>query len=90
MAVFEVSYDLRKPGRNYQGLYDRLSDWKAFRVLQSVWIINSGATADSIRDDLLKQMDAGDGLLVAELTGTTAWHNLDGQSEQKLRGAFSK
>jgi hypothetical protein len=38
MALFEVSYDLRKPGRNYQGLYDRLAAWGAFRVLESVWM----------------------------------------------------
>lgn len=28
MTVYAVSYDLKKPGRNYQPLWDRLAQWK--------------------------------------------------------------
>lgn len=88
MAVHVVSYDLRKPGRNYQSLYDRLSDWKAFRILESVWIIKSESKAIDICNDLRKYIDNGDGLLVAELTRNAAWCNLQGQSGDKLKQSF--
>ena len=87
MALFEVSYDLRKPGRNYQSLYDRLAAWGAFRVLESVWIINSNSSAVAIRDDLLKQIDSGDGLLVTQISAA-AWNNLDGESGERLKKSF--
>jgi hypothetical protein len=86
MAKQEVSYDLRKPGRNYEALYTRLADWKAVRVLQSVWIIETASTSESIRDDLAKYIDANDGLLVTGLTGEAAWKNLEGTSDQFMLG----
>jgi hypothetical protein len=32
MTVYVVNYDLRKPGRNYQPLWDRLAAWKVHVV----------------------------------------------------------
>lgn len=86
MAKYEVSYDLRKPGRNYDSLYSRLADWKAARALQSVWIIETDNSAVAIRDDLAKHIDANDGLLVTGLTGEAAWQRLEGTSDQYLLG----
>lgn len=85
MKTYGASYDLRKPGRSYQPLYDRLAAWKAFRVLESFWIISTDASAITIRDDLLKHIDQNDGLLVALLGGEAAWHNLIGQSGPALK-----
>jgi hypothetical protein len=87
MAVHAVSYDLRKPGRNYQGLYDRLAAWNAFRVLQSVWIIKSDSKPIDICSDLIKYIDAGDGLMVGQLSNA-AWYNLEGQTGDKLNRSF--
>ena len=86
MARFEASYDLRKPGRNYEPLYKRLADWRAVRVLQSVWIIETNSSAATIRDDLAKYLDANDGLLVTGLTGEAAWQKLEGMSDQFMLG----
>ena len=87
MPKFEVSYDLRKPGRNYESLWKRLGDWGATRVLQSVWIIDRQTTAAQIRDDLAHHIDTNDGLLVTGLTGEAAWRNLEGNSERSLKAA---
>lgn len=84
MAVFVVSYDLRKSGQNYQGLYNRLAAWNAIRGLESVWFINWQTTAQTIRDDLLKQMDVNDGLFVAEIKEALAWNQMEGRSGQIL------
>ncbi len=87
MGVYLVSYDLRKPGKDYQPLWNRLEDWKAVRLLESVWVINAAAsvTAVQIRDDLLSRIDQNDGLLVAKLAGEAAWNNLQGSSGQTLK-----
>jgi hypothetical protein len=85
MTVYLASYDLRKPGRNYQTLYDRLADWKAMRVLESVWVMSTASSAVTLRDDLKKYIDANDGLLVVALGGEGAWSELIGQSGQALK-----
>jgi len=89
MTVYAASYDLRKPGRNYQPLWDRLGQWKAIRVLESFWLIDANPnSAAAIRDDLRKYIDANDGLLVAALSGEAAWHNLKPGSDQYLLKHF--
>jgi len=87
MAKYEVSYDLRNPGRNYESLWKRLGEWGAVRVLQSVWIIDRQTTAQQIRDDLQHHMDANDGILVTGLTGEAAWRHLETNSDRVLKAA---
>jgi hypothetical protein len=89
MTVYAVSYDLRKPGQNYQPLWDRLRQWKAIRALESFWLIEANAnSAAAIRDDLRKYIDDNDRLLVAALSGEAAWHNLKEGSDQFLLKRF--
>lgn len=87
MARYQVNYDLRQPGRNYDTLYQRLATWKAVRVLKSAWIIDTNSNAVTIRDDLAKYIDANDGLLVTGMTGEAAWQKLEGSSDQALKRA---
>lgn len=76
MACFVVSYDLRAPRRDYETLYKRLADWKAVKVLESVWLINWNSDAPTVKADLAKHIDANDGLFVARLTGDADWQKL--------------
>jgi hypothetical protein len=84
MSTALITYDLRKPGQNYQPLWDRLEALGAVRALESVWVLKTAASAAAIRDDLLRFIDANDRLLVAIIT-SAAWHNLIGQSGQTLK-----
>lgn len=78
MTIFSISYDLRKPGRNYEELYSALRSFPTrARPLESFWLVQSSMTAAQIRDQLLQKIDAGDGLLVIECGRTAAWHGLD-------------
>jgi hypothetical protein len=86
MAKYQVDYDLRKPGRNYEPLYKRLADWRAVRVLKSTWVMETTSNATTIRDDLAKYIDSNDGILVTGLTGEAAWKNLEGASDQFFLG----
>ncbi|HET6388102.1 hypothetical protein [Hyphomicrobium sp.] len=76
MSKMLASYDLRKPGRNYQPLYARLDAWGAKRVLESVWILTANASPEEVGNDLLAYMDVSDGLLVVGLDGSAAWSNV--------------
>jgi hypothetical protein len=88
MTAYEVSYDLRQPGRNYQPLWDRLKAWNAVRVLESVWIIPEAKSATAVRDDLVQYLDSNDGLLVSGMTGEAAWKNLKGSADKFLLDRF--
>lgn len=89
MAVYVVSYDLRVPGRNYQTLWARLGEWKAQRALESLWLIDTSATAVQIRDDLRLYVDANDRLFVAKLSGESAWISLYPGADELLRQRFT-
>ena len=67
MALYFLSYDLRKK-RDYQKLYDELNNFKALRILESLWCfkkINTSAT--DLRDHFKKFIDSDDGLCVSEV-----------------------
>jgi hypothetical protein len=85
MRVLLVSYDLRKPGQNYQPLWDRLAAWGAYRGLLSMWFVESDTVAaEALRDDLSRYVDANDGIFVCELAGRYAWRNLMGNASARL------
>jgi len=67
MALYFLSYDLRKPQRNYQPLYDKLGEYKAVRVLESLWCFNRyNTSASGLRDHFKQFVDSNDGLCVTE------------------------
>lgn len=63
-----ISYDLRKPNKDYEALYKSLAHLKAKKVLDSQWVTNhTGTNAENLRDYIWKSMDSDDGLLVTSL-----------------------
>lgn len=62
-----ISYDLDKPGQNYDRLIARLKEHGAFRVLLSQWALKSTWTPIQLRDDLRTYVDSNDRLLVTEV-----------------------
>jgi len=75
-----VSYDLDKPGQNYPAIITRLQQLGAKRVQFSQWMLHSTLTAEQLRDDLLRYLDANDRLLVIDATNAPmAWRNLQTQ-----------
>lgn len=88
MAVFVVSYDLMAPGKDYSLLYTRLAAWRAIHAINSVWFIDANTTAGALRDDLKGYVDGNDRLLVATLTGESAWTVLMPGAAQWLQARF--
>ncbi len=56
MAVFLISYDLRKPDYDYQPLYDALDEIGAKHIQDSVWGIDTGDSAKVLFDYLWQHM----------------------------------
>lgn len=70
MASRLISYDLSKPGRNYDDLYEAikaLGTW--WHCLESVWIVETGKTCGQVRDELSPHLDSNDKLAVFTLQG---------------------
>lgn len=78
MALYLLSYDLRKEGRDYQKLYDELKDFNAVRILESVWCFNRFNTNSYGLCNYFRQfIDSNDGIIVTEVSDW-ATSNTDG------------
>lgn len=69
-----VSYDLDKPGQNYERLITRLKEHGAFRVLLSQWALKTTWTPVQLRDDLKSYIDANDRLLITEVADWASYN----------------
>lgn len=65
MPTFVISYDLNKQ-KNYPKLWEELRRLGCIRALDSVWIGNIKATAQTLVNHLSPFVDQDDSLLVAE------------------------
>ena len=69
MALYFLTYDLRNK-KDYQSLYNELSDFNAVRILDSTWCFKRvNTSAKGLRDHFKKKIDSDDGLMVSEVTG---------------------
>jgi hypothetical protein len=81
-----ISYDLNKPGQDYQDLYaeiKRLGSW--CHPLDSTWFVVSSLTAETIRNRLISVMDQSDSLIVARASAPAAWNGLSQKLSDWLR-----
>lgn len=66
--VYCISYDLRKPGRDYESLYNAIKSYGTWwHQTESVWFIVTNEKAANIRDRLNNQIDTNDKLFVIAL-----------------------
>jgi hypothetical protein len=77
VALYWISYDLDRPGRDYSKLLNRLKDFDAVNVLVSDWILrNDTISPAALRDDLARFLEAEDRIIVVEVHDRAAWRNL--------------
>lgn len=75
--LYHISYDLRKPGRDYSDLYEaikKLGSW--CHALDSTWYVETISSASTIVDRLTSVMDNSDGLVVTTANAPGAWSGL--------------
>ena len=87
MNVRIISYDLRKPGRDYSSLYGSIKfiGTAQCRPLESVWLVRTSLTNAEVRDRILSHLDASDGLLVGTMGSDWASLGIDPQAVQWLK-----
>ncbi|MEM5623721.1 hypothetical protein AAHB56_30875 [Bacillus thuringiensis] len=57
MAVYAVTYDLHKPGQDYEKLHDQLKSYQNYsKRFESFWLIDASQSASEIRDDLQRSL----------------------------------
>ena len=67
MVVYVVSYDLRKPGRDYKGLSEALQSSPGWwHYLESTWLIVTSESAGELYNRLVPHLDKGDSILVIQ------------------------
>jgi hypothetical protein len=64
MALYLVSNNLNKPEQDYPELVEYLYLIGARKVLDSEWLVRSGATRDAVYKGVKAHLESGDGLLV--------------------------
>ena len=67
--IYAISYDLKKPGQNYEPLYNAIKscgEW--WHYLDSTWLVDTNLTADGIWTKLNKHIDKNDSALVIGVT----------------------
>lgn len=79
MAIILVTYDLRKPGRNYADVHTYLRKYTHCKHLESVYLLDTSVSTQQIRDDLTKLIDSGDTTFVVKITQTwNSWNYVCG------------
>jgi len=82
METYMIGYDLvHKPIAEYKELFkaiESLADKRgAWHCLDSTWLIKTDTGAAAIRDSLKIHLGKSDRLLVARLSGESAWAGFD-------------
>jgi len=77
MAVYLASYDLHKPDRDYEPLYEYLRTFSYAHCIDSIWLLDTSETAQSIRDGMLANMHEKDTILVVRLEYEAAWNQYE-------------
>jgi hypothetical protein len=68
--VYCISYDLKAPSRNYDGLFDALKkSTKWWHYLESTWLIQTAEEPNQIWERLAQHIDKKDYLLIIEVRG---------------------
>lgn len=73
-----ISYDLRKPGQNYEAVAKAIKSLGAWaRLHGSVWYVRSSKSAVEARDVIARALDGNDSVFVVDAsTNEAAWNGL--------------
>ncbi len=86
MPTYIISYDLNRPGQDYEGLYEAiksLGSW--WHHLDSTWVVVTAKTATQVRDALIPEIDSNDKVLVVRSGGEGAWKGFNDKGSQWLK-----
>lgn len=73
-----ITYDLNKPGQDYEDLIKAIKSYDYIKVMKSTWFVKSTSSASQIKENLRKYMDDNDLLFVCEINSNySGWLRKD-------------
>ena len=75
MPILLVTYDLKKPGRDYAPVHKWLKTFAYCKDLESVWLLDTNWTTEQVRDKLRELVDTNDKIFVVRLQ--RSWNSLN-------------
>ena len=67
MGKVLITYDLHRPGQDYQLLFEAINSLgPARKILQSTWIVKTSMSATNVKNCLSGYIDLGDKLFVTQ------------------------
>ena len=79
MNVYLITYDLKKSGKDYKGLYNAIKgNEKWWHYLENAWLIATEESPASVQSSLLPHIDDNDNLLIIQVK-----RNYSGWLQQK-------
>lgn len=67
--IISINYDLKRPGQNYQALYDAIKSCGAtWHYLGSTWLVDTTLTTGQLWAALAPHVDKNDSVLVIGVT----------------------
>ena len=67
MKVYLITYDLKKPGRDYSGLYNAIKFFTWWHYLESSWMVATNKSPSEIWDSIRPHIDKNDFVLIIEV-----------------------
>lgn len=68
MRIYNISYDLKKPGQNYTELFDELKNSPGWwHYLKSTWLVATNETASQLWDRISPAIDKNDRVLIIQV-----------------------
>lgn len=68
MAVLLITYDLNKPGQNYNQILDYIKNFSYVPLSESSYAIDTKIEPENIYNDLSKLLDSNDRICIITLT----------------------
>ena len=91
MAVYMITYDLNKPGQNYDKLYEAIKKCSSndtwMHYLDSTWFIKTNLSTKQVYEQLAPCLDKSDNILVMEVTNNYYGY-LPNKAWDYLKGMF--
>ncbi len=71
--IYAINYDLKKPGQNYNALYDAIKGCGVWwHYLDSTWLVDTTLTAAAIWQRIKPHADANDIILIIGVTNDSS------------------
>ncbi|KYD03482.1 hypothetical protein [Heyndrickxia sporothermodurans] len=74
MAVLLITYDLNKPGQNYEKLYETIKSFGPWaHYLESTWFVETNFTKTQVREKLKTVLDKNDHFFICTVKDYDGW-----------------